>query len=51
MMTPTDFLLLSVILVSDSDVAEKCVSFTLFDAHRQLKVNNVLILQTFRKCS
>lgn len=51
MVTPTDFLLLSVILVPDSDGSEAYISFTSFDAHRQPKVNNVLILQTFRKHS
>lgn len=51
MITPTDFLLLSVILVSDSDGAEEYISFTPFDAHHQPKVNNVLILHTLRKCS
>lgn len=51
MVTPTDFLLLSVILVPDSDGAEAYISFTSFDACRHPKVNNILILQTFRKNS
>lgn len=37
MITPTDFLLLSVILDPDSDGAEAYISFTPFDAHPQLK--------------